>query len=134
MNQGLIIWSPGVTLDNVEEQVIRHAFKFFQRNKTATANALGISIRTLDSRLERYDESDRISEQRRIEDQKRSADWLKRARGQAEGNAIPSPAAGVRVESVKEASAQHPVPVSESQEVQKVLSKQASSGGSRNRR
>lgn len=49
-----IHWQPGVTLDDVEKQVILKALKWFGNNKTKTAQALGIAVRTLDYKLERY--------------------------------------------------------------------------------
>jgi hypothetical protein len=56
MNMSDIVWSPGVTLNDIEKAAIIKAFRFFGNNKTATAAALGISIRTLDNKLERYAE------------------------------------------------------------------------------
>lgn len=49
-----LVWQPVMTLSDVERIVIEEAYKFYGRNKTATANALGIAIRTLDSRFEQY--------------------------------------------------------------------------------
>lgn len=49
-----IMWQPGVTLDQIERQVIERAFHYYNQNKAKTASALGISIRTLDTRLEDY--------------------------------------------------------------------------------
>jgi hypothetical protein len=49
-----ISWQPGVTLEQVEKDVILHALRFYDGNKTRTAAALGIAIRTLDARLEVY--------------------------------------------------------------------------------
>jgi len=46
-----INWQPGVTLEDIELQVIDKAYRFFEGNKTKTANALGIAIRTLDNKL-----------------------------------------------------------------------------------
>lgn len=48
------IWSPGRTLDDLEKEVILHAYKFYGYNKTKTASSLGIAIRTLDNKLEHY--------------------------------------------------------------------------------
>lgn len=48
-------WQPGLTLDDVEKRAIQKAFSFFHKNKTQTANALGIAVRTLDSKIEKYD-------------------------------------------------------------------------------
>lgn len=48
-------WSPGRTLEDVEKDIILHAFKFYGYNKTRTAESLGIAIRTLDNKLAKYE-------------------------------------------------------------------------------
>lgn len=48
-------WQPGRTLKDCEKDVILTAYRFFQFNKTATANALGIAVRTLDKKLSEYE-------------------------------------------------------------------------------
>lgn len=53
-----INWSPGVTIAEIERQVILAAYDFYRRNKTVTATALGIAIRTLDQRLAKYKEDE----------------------------------------------------------------------------
>ena len=47
-------WYHGMKLSDVERLVIIRAYSFYGRNKTKTAEGLGISIRTLDARLEEY--------------------------------------------------------------------------------
>lgn len=47
-------WKPGRTLDEIERQVILEALKFHSGNRTHTAKALGISIRTLRNKLAEY--------------------------------------------------------------------------------
>ncbi len=47
-------WSPGRTLDDIERNVIIEALKYHQGNRTHTAKALGISIRTLRNKLADY--------------------------------------------------------------------------------
>lgn len=142
MIEGLIQWSPGVTLEQVEEQVIRHAYKFYQRNKSATARALDISIRTLDSKLEKYENDDQARKQRDEQNRKRDIDWLARHRGVAASNAIagaaatdlPNAAAGVYVESASQDSAEQPLPVSQPEKVQKVLPQPIAASGAGRRR
>lgn len=74
-------WVPGITLEEMEKNCILAAFRFYRENKTQTAGALGISIRTLDSKLEKY-AADRKSEQDRTADRKRTdAETLARFRG-----------------------------------------------------
>lgn len=48
------MWQPGQKLEDVEKEVILKAYRFFDNNKTKTASALGIAIRTLDNKLAKY--------------------------------------------------------------------------------
>lgn len=79
----MIVWSPGVTLEDVEKQAILKALDHFRWNKTATASALGISVRTLDARIEKYDEEKKAEAAHQVELRRQRDDYLARARGQA---------------------------------------------------
>lgn len=65
-----LIWSPGMSMDDVEKSVIMLALRFHQGNKTQTAQSLGIAYRTLDDKLKKYKEHEeeikKIAEERRI--------------------------------------------------------------------
>lgn len=61
-------WQPGITLERSERQVIEQAMQFFQGNKTQTAKALDISIRTLDSKLAKYQKEDAAKEPAQLQD------------------------------------------------------------------
>jgi two-component system response regulator FlrC len=47
-------WIPGKTLDDIERTVIIEALQYHQGNRTHTAKALGISIRTLRNKISDY--------------------------------------------------------------------------------
>lgn len=47
-------WAPGKTLDDIERDVILEALQYHHGNRTHTANALGISIRTLRNKIVDY--------------------------------------------------------------------------------
>ncbi|OFZ01815.1 MAG: hypothetical protein A2Z97_07820 [Bdellovibrionales bacterium GWB1_52_6] len=47
-------WNPGQTLNDIERNVILEALNYHQGNRTHTAKALGISIRTLRNKLAEY--------------------------------------------------------------------------------
>lgn len=81
MSEQLIQWSPGVTLAQVEKQVILKAFKHYGFNKTVTANALGISIRTLDGRLEAYAHEENEAQKVLAEKMKKEQEFQLRQRG-----------------------------------------------------
>lgn len=76
-----IVWSPGVTLAAIEKQVILKAFRFHRGNKTQTAIGLGISIRTLDNKLELYSKEGKSDEHLTAEAQRREDEFVRRARG-----------------------------------------------------
>ncbi len=82
----MIIWSPGVTLEQIEKQVIQKAYQHFRQNKTVTSNALGIAIRTLDNKLALYDEQQKELEQRDYDDRKKREEWLIKSRGNPPNN------------------------------------------------
>lgn len=140
--QHSVFWSPGMKIDALEELVIKKAFAFYRENKTATANSLGISIRTLDNKLEKYEMS-AIEETLAYESRKQDRDvQLARARGiHFDSSFIPALAtvsdktsAGLSLEPPSNPAAKPPVSVSERAEVQEVLPKHASGGGHQRRR
>lgn len=93
-----MIWSPGMTLKDVERDTIKAAHKYFGGNNTATAAALGIGARTLYDKLKDY-ESEEIQELDRAYDLRRSEDeFLQRQRygnnpPPATDDALPEPLA-----------------------------------------
>lgn len=138
-----IHWSPGVTLENIERQVIEKAFTFYKGNKTATASALGIAIRTLDNKLEKYELDDKSEKARHEQRQKDRDHWLRRSRGEhvpaePEHNLTGADGAqaeaGIRGKSATDTSAQSAMPVPEREEIQGVSPKSAAAGGARGRR
>jgi DNA-binding NtrC family response regulator len=52
----MIFWTPGMTLDEMEKQVILAALRFYHGNKAKTAQALNVSVRTIHNKLEKYDQ------------------------------------------------------------------------------
>ncbi len=123
-----INWTPGQTLEDVEEIVIKKAFIHFNKNKTATARALAISLRTLDNKFEKYAEDDR---KRREEDERRAKErreWNDRARGitPCDGPEEEKSGSDARdgMESPSKPSTQSTVPVQKPEEVQAVLPSQ----------
>lgn len=77
-----VLWSPGVTLAQIEKQIILKAFAFYKGSKITTAQALGISVRTLDHKFERYRKEDGDAEKRADELRIKREDFLLRSRGQ----------------------------------------------------
>ena len=133
-----IIWSPGVSLDAVEKMVILKAFRHYRGNKTHTANALGIAIRTLDTKLASY-EVNAKDERERAENEKRDKQkWLDRSRGintpnniytekdaKEDAQATLRAATGFHEKPVATTPTQPSMPVSKRAEIQNVLPRHA---------
>lgn len=49
-----VTWTPGMTLEQIEEEVIKKALALYSGNKTKTAQALGIAVKTIDNKLAEY--------------------------------------------------------------------------------
>ena len=134
-----IFWMPGMTLEALEQAVIQKAYRFYRNNKTATAQALGISVRTLDNKLERYEmtaiEGEAAHDARKLESDRQ----LARARGLApvtETVQVPSVATaqGLHVQPPSQTTAESAVSMSKRPEIQEVSPRQAIAGGSNRRR
>lgn len=129
-----------MNLEALEKQVILKAFRFYNNNKTATANSLGISIRTLDTKLERYAGEELVEQERMDRERAHRAEQLERARGNPPNNiGIPySPqafihqtASGLRMESIANSTEKPGVSVPERSQVQEVLPKSNPHGSSK---
>lgn len=86
MNSNIVTWSPGVSLENIEKQVILAAYRHYRGNKTMTANALGIAIRTLDNKLEKYEADDKTVMEKENARKLERQEQLKRHRGNVPTN------------------------------------------------
>lgn len=80
MSNEIIIWSPGVTLEQIEKEVILKAFRFYRGNKTTTSIALGIAVRTLDNKLAQYGEDTQTQEKRKKDNAAKGTEFLERQR------------------------------------------------------
>lgn len=107
-----IIWQPGITLEQIEKQVILKAFAFFRQNKTQTANALDIAIRTLDHKLEEYGKRKESSHSRKT---------LEEAQREVDGGRARE---GLRVEPASQNTSQSAVSLREQDQVQEVPPRQ----------
>lgn len=150
-----ILWSPGMSLDALEKMVIIKAFNFYKKNKTATANSLGIAIRTLESKIERYDMEAAVEKERQLDAESRRKEQLIRARGNPPNNvgviyspsdnlyksskdaasfALSRTTTGSRMESITNSSSEQEMSMPQREEIQTVLPKQSSQGGKNQRR
>ena len=54
MITGEVTWYPGMTLQDIEEAVIKKALVHYGGNRNNTAAALGIAVRTLQYKIDEY--------------------------------------------------------------------------------
>lgn len=137
MSGSPIIWSPGVSLESIERQVITKALGFYGGNKSQTANALGIAVRTLDNKLTAYAEADDAVTQHELARKNAKELFLRRSRGEQVPDEPTSPSAHQRhgMEPAQGVAAQHAMPVqNDGAKIQSVLPSQASASGSGKRR
>lgn len=131
-------WVPGITLEEMEKQCILSAYRFYRQNKTQTANALGIAIRTLDARLEKYEATGETAKQQNDDERARRAKILNRMRGFHEDT--PNELNGISsvprndIQPFIENRAQPSMSMSERQEIQEVLPTRAGTNGKHRRR
>jgi hypothetical protein len=76
-----VVWTPGVSLEAIERQIIEEAYQFFRQNKSATASSLGIAVRTLDNKLNLYAESDKQGKDADEHRRNQREEFLRRSRG-----------------------------------------------------
>lgn len=125
-------WSPGMSLAATEKLIIKNAFRFYGQNKTATSQSLGIAIRTLENKLQKYEKEDLLEEKRLHDGREKRAEALARSRGKT----VTPPtnnektSAGLRLEPVVKNPSELKLPMPERQEVQEVLPSYASGSGS----
>ena len=50
----MVVYNIGMSLEEVEKEVILKALSFYHNNKTRTADSLGIAVRTIDNKLAKY--------------------------------------------------------------------------------
>jgi hypothetical protein len=125
----MIQWAPGLTLESVEQMIIVQAIKFYGGNKTKTADSLGIAIRTLDNKLEKYDADRRDAASAAERERKNREEWLHKHRASAQKiDGLSSPDSGTRVEPVIEVTAKPKVSMPQRAQVQEVLPRQVAQG------
>ncbi len=131
----MINWSPGVSLDQVEKQVVLKAYDHYRRNKTTTANSLGISIRTLDSKLEKYEQEELAAVEAAHAERQQRTELLNRSRGINTEPTIdtrPTKAnEGISLESLMHPTPEHVMSMQERQEVQDMLPSKSSKSSPR---
>jgi len=75
-----IMWSPGMTLEQIEKKIILRALEFYKK-KTVTAEALGIAVRTLEYKLEKYEKDEQEAKAKAAAEEKAHQERVDRMRG-----------------------------------------------------
>lgn len=120
------IFYPGLTLESAEKIIIKEAFQFYRGEKKQTASSLGMSIKTLDTKLEKYEAEQADEDRRREEERFKRQEFIQRQR-----NGFPSTSPGLRVEPAFETRSESTMSLHERKEVQEVLPKHTSKGSSK---
>lgn len=134
-----------MTIALAERLVITQALKFYHGDKKTTAKALDCAVNTLNNKLELYAKEDA---KKKAEDDERiaqEADFDRRQRGQSNGASKAPLVTPIRedvhssdprlcMEPPSHTPSEHPVPVSQSEDVQDVLPRHAAPGGTGKRR
>ena len=115
----MISYVPGYTIESVEKMIIQQAFAYFKGNKTQTAQAIGIAIRTLDAKLEKYESDDREHKLKHEQLQRQRDAVLARQRAIPGSN--PELTARIQMESVTQVLTEQVMSVSQRSEIQEVL-------------
>ena len=115
-------WAPGMTLEQLEKNVIEYAMRFYNHKKEAVASVLGISLRTLHSKLTKYEEEDAEAIRAADKRTQQEAYELHRARYGTKADTTPHPLTGASMEPACNITPQHIMPVPKRPEVQEVLS------------
>lgn len=130
-------WNPGMTLEYIEKQVILKAFRHYGGNQTATAAALGITTRTLYTKLINYGAKG-VTNVERVESGRNENGMGEAQRGetkeQTSGAVGMDAQSGHDLESTSEVPTQRTVSVPERSKVQEVLPKQNVASSARQRR
>ncbi len=123
-----VTWCPGMTLEHIEKLIIKKAYSIYQGNKTMTARSLGVAIRTLDNKFEKYKKDDEDDQTSVADNRSIRAELLRKARGDSHlhrkassWSDVPSADTGKRMEPVAVASKEYEVSLPESEKVQGVL-------------
>lgn len=72
-----VTWTLGIKLADLEKMVIKECMILNRNNKKNVSDFLGITVRTIDNKLEQYREED-------LREQKQQEDWLIRERKKRE--------------------------------------------------
>ena len=59
-----VLWSPGQTLKSVEKEIIETAMRFYGNDKNKVADSLKISVRTVQNKINEYEDEKKNTQTR----------------------------------------------------------------------
>lgn len=77
----MIAWSPGVSLEDMEEKIIRKAYSFYNKNVEATSKCLKIGIAELEEKIKLFAIKEQEVKETVEKEKKKYAEFLRRSRG-----------------------------------------------------
>jgi len=86
------MWSPGLTLEDMELQIVERAYSYYRFHKIQTAFALGIAVRTLDAKLEKIASIREAKANEEADRRLKAAYFLARSRGEIPAEPVIEPA------------------------------------------
>lgn len=76
----MVLWSPGISLDELERMVIEKSISFFG-SKEKAALSLRISVKDILKKTSKWEEEDKILKEKRDLEKEKQANYLLHARG-----------------------------------------------------
>lgn len=77
----MIIWSPGMSLEEVEEKVIQKAYDFFIKNAETAANSLKISLDDFNEKMDKFKLKEQEIKKLIDKEKEKEREYLERSRG-----------------------------------------------------
>jgi len=77
----MIIWSPGVSLEDMEEKIIEKAYEHYGHSPEKTASSLKISMEKLNEKIKKFAEKQKEINHMLELEKKKYEKYLERARG-----------------------------------------------------
>lgn len=81
INDMTIAWNPSMSLAAVEKQVIQKCLEYYRGNKSQVARILGVTVKTIDRRIEQYAKEAEEQIERDVVEEKKRLERLRLARG-----------------------------------------------------
>ena len=84
----MTIWSPGMSLQESEERVIKKVYDFFSKNAENTAKSLNISLNELNKKMEKFKLKDEKIKEFIEKEKEKEREYIERARGVSPENSL----------------------------------------------